>query len=100
MRKGGFTYIMANDRKPTLYTGVTSNLIRRVYEHKHKLIPGFTARYNCHKLIYFEVFDTIEQAIIRKKQIKNLNRTGKLKLIKDFNPNMEDLYHQILDKPE
>jgi len=99
MLKIGYVYIMANER-PTLYTGVTSNLIKRVYEHKHKLIPGFTSKYNLHKLVYYEVIDGIKQAIIREKQIKDLNRIDKISLIKRFNPSMKDLYNTILDKPE
>lgn len=90
---------MANNR-PTLYTGVTNNLIRRVHEHKNNLIYGFTAKYNLHKLIYYEVFDTIEQAIIREKQIKDMNRVDKLEIIRKFNPTFKDLYSKILDKPE
>lgn len=97
--KGGFTYVMANNR-PTLYTGVTNNLIRRVYEHKNNLTGGFTVKYSLHKLIYYEVFDTIEQAIIREKQIKDMNRSDKLEMIRKFNPNLKDLYSEILDKPE
>jgi len=96
MIKGGYVYIMANPR-PTLYTGVTSDLIKRVYEHKHNLVPGFTARYLCHKLVYFETFDSIEQAIIREKQIKDLSREDKLVLIRKLNPRLKDLYHTILD---
>ena len=96
MKKSGFTYIMANDR-PTLYVGVTNDLIRRVYEHKHNVIEGFTKRYNVHFLVYFEVFDTIEEAIIREKQIKNMKRKEKLNLIERHNPNFSDLYRQILD---
>jgi len=93
---------MANDYNhwPTLYTGVTSDLIKRIYEHKNKLIPGFTAKYNCHKLVYYETFGTIEQAIIREKQIKHLSRKKKLELIKGFNPKMKDFYSEILDKLE
>lgn len=69
MIKQGFVYIMANDR-PTLYTGVTSNLVQRVYQHKNKLVDGFTKKYKLHKLVYFEVFDSIEQAIICEKQAR------------------------------
>lgn len=97
--KQGFVYIMANNR-PTLYTGVTSNLIQRVYQHKNNLVKGFTSKYNLHKLVYYEVYDTIEQAIIREKQIKDMNRVNKLEMIRRFNPQFKDLYHRILDKPE
>ena len=90
---------MANAR-PTLYTGVTNNLVRREYEHKNGLIKGFTSRYNLHKLVYYETFDTIEQAIIREKQIKDMNRVDKLEIIRKFNPNFKDLYNEILGKPE
>ena len=90
---------MANNR-PTLYAGVTNNLIKRVYEHKNNLVKGFTSKYNLHKLVYYEYFDTIEQAIIREKQIKDLNRIDKLNLIQKFNPTFKDLYDRILDKPE
>lgn len=90
---------MANNR-PTLYTGVTSNLVKRAYEHKHNLVRGFTSKYNLHKLVYYEVCDTIEQAIIREKQIKDMNRIDKLEMIRRFNSQFKDLYGQILDKPE
>lgn len=99
MYKGGFTYIMANTR-PTLYTGVTNNLIRRVYEHKNNLVKGFTAKYQLHNLVYFESFETIQEAIIREKQIKDMNRTDKLTMIRKINPLFKDLYEMILDKPE
>ena len=97
--KRGFVYIMSNNR-PTLYTGVTSNLIKRIYEHRNNLVKGFTSKYNLHSLVYYEVCDTIEQAIIREKQIKDMNRIDKLEMIKKFNPTFADLYNQILDKPE
>ncbi|HAR54664.1 TPA: hypothetical protein DCR79_00005 [Patescibacteria group bacterium] len=96
--KSGYTYIMANNR-PTLYVGVTSNLTQRVYKHQHNLIPGFTAKYLCHKLVYYEVFDEIMQAIIREKQIKDMNRDDKIRLIRRMNPMMEDLSYTILESP-
>ena len=89
-----------DNKRLTLYTGLTSNLIKRVYEHKNKIIPGFTSKYNLNKLVYYEIIDTIEQAIVREKQIKDLDRIDKLKLIKNLNPKFEDLYNKILDKPE
>jgi putative endonuclease len=94
MAKQGFVYIMANDR-PTLYTGVTSNLKRRVYEHKIGFVPGFTARYNLHKLVYFESLSEIEQAIIREKQIKDMSRKDKLQMIRELNSKFKDLYSGI-----
>lgn len=97
--KQGHVYIMANNR-PTLYTGVTSNLIKRVYEHKNDLVLGFTYKYQLHKLVYYETHDSIEAAIIREKQIKDMNRSDKLAMIRTFNPELKDLYDQILDRPE
>lgn len=99
MKKGGFVYVMANSR-PTLYVGVTNNLIRRVYEHRNNLVQGFTSKYNLHRLVYFETMDSIESAIIREKQLKDMNRSDKIAMIKKFNPKFEDLYSMILDKPE
>ena len=97
--KRGFVYIMSNNR-PTLYTGVTSNLIKRIYEHRNNLVKGFTSKYNLHSLVYYEVCDTIEQAIIKEKQIKDMDRIDKLEMIRKFNPMFKDLYNVILDKPE
>lgn len=98
--KCGYVYVMANSR-PTLYTGVTSDLVKRVYQHKHNADPSsFSAKYNLHLLVYFEVFDDVGSAIIREKQIKDMNRKDKLDMIKKFNPTMRDLYETILDKPE
>ena len=86
---------MGNE-KPTLYIGVTSNLIKRVYEHKNELADGFTKQYQIHDLLYFEVFEDISEAINREKQIKKWNRAWKLKLIKEFNPEFKDLYSTIV----
>jgi len=94
MEKIGYVYIMANPR-PTLYVGVTSNLVKRVWEHKNNVVQGFTAKYNLHTLVYYEVIDTIEMAIVREKQIKDMNRIDKLRMITIFNPNFEDLYNEI-----
>ncbi|MCL4359779.1 GIY-YIG nuclease family protein [Patescibacteria group bacterium] len=97
--KTGYVYIMANTR-PTLYTGVTSNLVKRVYQHKRNSDPfGFTARYGLHALVYYEVFDDIRNAIIREKQIKDMKRSEKLGLIRKHNPLLRDLYNSILDTP-
>ena len=90
------TYIMGNKR-PTLYTGMTNDLIKRVWQHKHKVNKtSFTARYNLNILLYFETFDTAIAAIIREKQIKNMKRDEKIELVKKMNPNFNDLYEGLL----
>ena len=85
-----FVYILASPSR-TLYTGVTSDLTRRVYEHKQKLIPGFTSRYNVGLLVYFETFNTPQEAIAREKQIKGWVRRKKIALIEESNPSWQDL---------
>jgi putative endonuclease len=85
-----YVYILSNKRG-SLYVGVTNNLIRRVYEHKNKLIEGFTKRYNITRLVYFESCDNVKAAIEREKYIKGLLRYKKLELIKAMNPRLEDL---------
>ena len=84
------------NKKPVLYIGVTSNLRKRIYEHKNKMVDGFTKEYNIDKLLYFEVFDDIESAIMREKQLKNWRREWKIDLIKTMNPEFKDLYDGIL----
>lgn len=87
--------MMANER-PTLYVGMCNNLVRRVWEHKHKINPNsFTARYNLNKLVYYELFKDVRLAIIREKQIKNFSREEKIKLIAVMNPTFKDLYSEI-----
>lgn len=85
-----FLYIMTNISR-TLYTGVTNNLHRRVYEHKQKLIKGFTSKYNITKLVYYEEYNDINDAIRREKQIKGWSRKKKIELIESFNPEWKDL---------
>ena len=87
---------MTNKINTVIYTGVTSDLVKRVYEHKHKVTDGFTKRYNINKLVYYEVFDDIENAIAREKQIKGGSREKKIKLITSMNPGFKDLYNNIL----
>lgn len=88
--------MMTNITSSTVYIGVTNNLIRRVYEHKEKLVPGFTEKYNLTKLVYFEVFEDINDAIKREKMLKNLVRRKKDQLIEKNNPEWKDLYSQIV----
>ena len=96
MNKQPAVYIMANRRNGTLYTGVTSNLVKRVWEHKSDLVEGFTRRYAIHRLVYYELFDAMESAIIREKQIKAGSREKKLRLIESMNSEWKDLYASIL----
>ena len=88
-------YILASQRNGTLYTGVTSNLQKRIYEHKHKLVKGFSDTHNCHLLVYYEIHDTMESAILKEKQLKGGSRKKKLKLIEDMNPQWNDLYETV-----
>jgi putative endonuclease len=90
-----FVYILASKVGGTLYIGVTNNLVRRTYEHKNELIEGFTRRYGVHRLVYFEMHTDIEAAIHREKRLKKWNRAWKIRLIKETNPNWDDLYPTI-----
>ena len=89
-------YMMSSKRNGTLYTGVTSNLPKRVWEHKNNLVEGFTKRYGVHQLVWFGIHETMESAIVREKRIKEWQRAWKLKLIENANPEWRDLYESIL----
>lgn len=88
-------YILASKRNGTLYTGVTSNLPKRVWEHKEGVVAGFTKRYGVHSLVWYEVHETMDAAITREKQIKEWQRAWKLELIEAANPGWRDLYAEI-----
>jgi putative endonuclease len=90
-----YIYILANKRNGTLYIGVTSNLVKRVYEHKNNIIEGFTKKYNIHKLVYYEITNDIESTIRREKQLKKWNRKWKMNLIEKSNPEWIDLYYGL-----
>lgn len=96
MDKQAYVYIMTNKSNAVLYTGVTSNLIKRVYEHKHKYVKGFTNKYKINKLVYYELFKDINNVIKREKQIKAGSRAKKIELISRLNPDWKDLYEDIL----
>ncbi|TVR97839.1 MAG: GIY-YIG nuclease family protein [Rhodospirillales bacterium] len=89
-------YIMANRRNGTLYTGVTSNLVQRVWHHREGTVRGFTARYRCKMLVWFDCHTTMESAILREKQIKGGSRAKKLALIAAMNPEWRDIYGDIM----
>ena len=91
MPKPGFVYIMTNKSNRVLYTGVSADLYVRVVQHKQHTVPGFTARYNCTKLVYFECFGEIMLAVAREKQIKNYSRAHKIRLIVAKNPSWRDM---------
>lgn len=94
--KHSYIYILFNKKLGTLYVGVTSNLVKRVYEHKNKLADGFTKKYNVDKLGYYECFEDISEAIKREKQIKAGSRQKKILLINSINPEWKDLYDEII----
>ncbi|MFQ5956514.1 MAG: GIY-YIG nuclease family protein [Candidatus Brocadiales bacterium] len=87
-----YVYIMTNKRNTVLYTGVTNDLKRRAYQHKNKLVDGFTKKYNVAKLVYYEVFDCVEDAIRREKQIKSGSRQKKVAIVNGVNKEWRDLY--------
>ena len=94
--KQACVYIMANKRNGTLYTGVTSDLIKRIWEHKNNFVEGFTKRYGIHLLVYFEQHEDMDSAITREKQIKKWNRSWKIRIIEKHNPQWRDLYEDLI----
>jgi putative endonuclease len=90
-----YVYILTSKRNGTLYTGVTSNLVKRVWEHKQNVVEGFTKKYNVKTLVYYEVHENAESAITREKRIKKWRRSWKLRLIENKNPHWKDLYEGI-----
>lgn len=95
MDKYSFVYILASKPRGTLYTGVTSDLVGRVWQHKNDVFEGFTKKYRVHQLVWYECGESIEGAIQREKQIKKWNRAWKLELIEKFNPMWDDLYDRL-----
>jgi len=93
--KKGYIYILASQRNGTLYTGVTSDLVKRIWQHKNDVTKGFTSDNNVKLLVYFEIFDEIAEAIHREKRLKKYTRKAKIKLIETNNPNWTDLYDEI-----
>ena len=91
-----YVYILASKKNGTLYVGVTSDLIKRVFEHKNDFVEGFTKKFQVHDLVYFEVLDSVESAIAREKQLKKWHRDWKIRLIEKENPGWKDLYPEIV----
>ena len=96
MNKQPAVYIIASKRNGTLYIGVTSDLVKRIWEHKNNMVEGFTKRYNVHRLVWYELYANMESAITREKRLKNWKRKWKLELIESINPKWQDLYRGIL----
>ena len=95
LTKQYYVYFLTNWNNKVIYVGVTNDLKRRVYEHKHGVIEDFTRKYNAHKLVYYEISEEIESAILREKQIKGGSRQKKNEWVKQFNPKWEDLWDQL-----
>jgi putative endonuclease len=91
-----WVYILSDKTYGTLYTGVTSDLVKRVFEHKSDFVEGFTKQYQTHRLVYFESHEDVQAAITREKQIKKWNRAWKIRMIQEMNPSWADLYDQIV----
>ena len=94
--KNYYVYILSNQRNTTLYIGITSNLIKRIWEHKNKAVRGFTEKYNVTRLVYYECYDDTEEALLREKRLKKWKRNWKIELIEKMNPEWKDLYENLL----
>ena len=95
MDKQPAVYILASKRNGTLYIGVTSDLVKRIWEHKNNIVEGFTKRYDVHQLVWYEIHESMESAIEREKRLKEWKRKWKLALIEKINPGWQDLYNTI-----
>ena len=95
MKENFYVYILSSQRRGTLYIGVTSNLIKRVYEHKNGVIDGFTKKYGVHQLVYYEIAKDSKTALSRERQLKKWNRLWKIRLIEEHNPEWDDLYDSL-----
>lgn len=96
MKENFYVYILCSRRRGTLYVGVTSDLKKRIYEHKNGMVEGFTQKYGVHRLVYYEVAKEIETALSREKQLKKWNRVWKFRLIEEHNPEWMDLYDELI----
>ena len=96
MQKQPCVYIMASKRNGTLYTGVTSNLVQRVWQHKNNVVAGFTSKYSVHLLVWYELHQDMPSALGREKAIKNWKRAWKIREVEENNPHWEDLYEKLL----
>ena len=95
MKKVPCVYILASKRNGTIYIGVTSNVVQRVWQHKKNLVKGFSERHNTHTLVWYEIHETMESALLREKRLKNWHRNWKLRLIEEANPQWQDLFPDL-----
>lgn len=99
MARSAYVYILTNKRRTVLYVGVTSNLVRRIREHREEVMEGFTKRYRLHTLVYYEAAEDIRVAIAREKQLKGGSRLDKVRLVNEMNPSWRDLYDELISLP-
>jgi putative endonuclease len=96
MNKQPAVYVLASKRNGTLYIGVTSDLVKRIWQHKNNMIEGFTKRYGVHQLVWYELHENMQSAIEQEKRMKEWKRKWKMELIESMNPNWQDLYHTVV----